>query len=497
LYGGVLSGHNKFPPSAAMELLLRVYRRTGQVALLDAVEVTLEHIARGGIYDQIGGGICRYSTDREWLVPHFERMLYDQALVSSIYLDAFQVTGKPLYANVAADILDYVLGDLQSPEGGFYSSRDADSDGLEGSYHVWTVQQVREVLGEEEAVLCCAYFDVSETGNWFERLGHVPPGSKNILHVAKPPEVFAKLHELDLDDLQRRIEIWRGELRTARAKRVAPTLDDKILTDWNGLMIASLAKGARVLGEPKYAHAGGRAADFILGKLRVGRRLLRIYRSGHARLMGYLSDYAFLVEGLVNLYEATFEQRWLDEALALTETAIEYYYDEQDGAFFFTARDAEKLIARSKQPHDGAVPSGNSIQALNLLRLSILFDRKDFREKAESVFRAFTRQAEEFPQAFERLLCAGDFYHARPLAIAIIGEPTSAETASLLRAVYERYLPNKVVVGAEDIRPDATLPLLKYRTRVGARSTAYLCEDYRCRSPVTSADELSRQLDAD
>ncbi len=494
-YGGLSSGTNKFPPSMAMDLLLHVYSRTGLGDLYEAVEVTLDRMAHGGIYDHIGGGICRYSTDRQWLVPHFEKMLYDQALVSAIYLDGYQATRSPLYAYIAGDIFNYVLGDMQSPEGGFYSSRDADSDGFEGAYYIWTVEEVHKLLGEEEGKLFCAYYDVSETGNWFESRGHAPSGPKNILHISESPEAFAKLHGLAVSDLQQRIAAWRQKLRAARAQRTPPGLDDKILTGWNGLMIASLAKGARVLDEPKYAEAAARAADFVLENLRKDGRLLRTYRGGRTRHTAYLSDYAFLVEGLLNLYEATFDPRWLDEATALTDTAIKLYFDADKGAFFFTAVDAEKLLVRSKQPRDIAVPSGNSVQAMNLLRLSVFLNREDYRAKAESIFRAFAEEMVRSPSAFERLFCAVDFYHYRVKEIVIIGDPNSAETAALVRAVYDRYLPNKLVAGAADAQPDTDSPLLKGKTRMHGRSTAYVCERYRCKLPVNKPEDLVKQLE--
>ena len=489
-------GGNKFPPSMAMDLMLRVYRRTGNADLFEAVDITLDHMARGGIYDHVGGGICRYSTDGEWLVPHFEKMLYDQALVSSIYLDAYLVSRNPRYAAVAADIFDYVLGDLRSSEGGFYSSRDADSDGLEGKFYIWTVGEIIGVLGEEEGRLCCKYYDVTETGNWFERMGHAPPGPKNILHIAKPPEAFAKLHGLEVGDLNAKVRSWREKLRAVRAKRTPPGLDDKILTDWNGLMIASLAKGAQALNEPKYAQAASEAAEFVLHNLRKEGRLLRTYRNGQARLPGNLADYAFFIEGLLNLYEATFDQKWLDEAVRLADASIQYFRDEAGGGFFFTASDAEKLIVRSKHPHDGAIPAGNSVHAMNLLRLAVLFDRKDYRAKAESIFRAFAPMVTKSPGAFERLNCAADFYHDRVKEIAVIGDPSAAETQSLIRTVFDRYLPNKVVVHAADKLTDTSMALLKGKGRINGRSTAYVCENYRCQLPVTSPEELAKQLEA-
>ena len=493
--GGMRSGGNKFPPSMAMDLMLRVHRRTGDSQLYEAVATTLDHMARGGIYDHLGGGICRYSTDPEWLVPHFEKMLYDQALVSAIYLDAYQVSKNPLYAYIAADIFDYVLTDMRSPEGGFYSSRDADSEGLEGKFYIWTVEEVTKILGEEDGRLFCQYYDVTTRGNWFEHRGHAPAGAKNILHISRPPEAFAKLHGIDLTVFKKQLVAWRSKLFAVRAERVPPPLDDKVLTDWNGLMIASLAKGARVLNEPKYAQAAADAASFILTHLRKDGRLLRTYRMGKSRLMGNLSDYAFFTEGLLYLYEATFDRKWLDAAEELTDTCTKYHYDNEGGGFFFTASDAETLVARSKQPRDGAIPSGNSVAVLNLLRLSILLDRKDFRENAELAFRAFAPIAIKSPGAFERLNCAADFYHDTVKEIAIIGDPEAAETQAMLRAVYDRYLPNKVVVHAAEKVTDTTIPLLRGKKRIKGQSTAYVCEGYRCQLPVTSAKDLAKQLD--
>jgi len=490
-------GENKFPPSMAMELLLRVYRRTGASPLFEPVETTLDHMARGGIYDHLGGGICRYSTDRDWLVPHFEKMLYDQAMVSGIYLDAYQVTKKPLYAETAADILQYVLADLRSPEGGFYSSRDADSDGMEGTFYIWTVEEIEGILGPEQGRLCCAYFDVSSAGNWFESRGHAPAGPKNILHISKPPEAFAKLHGLGMEEIHRLIADWREKLLAARSKRTPPGLDDKILTAWNGLMIGSLAKASRVLDEPKYAEAAAAAAECILSKLRRGDRLLRTYRKGQARLPAYLEDYAFFIEGLLNLYEATFDRKWLEEARVLNEQAIKYFYDERGGAFFFTASDGEKLVARSKPPHDSAIPSGNSVQAMNLLRLAILLDRKDYRTKAESVFRTFGPMVAKSPGAFDRHLCAVDFYHDSVREIALIGDLSTSGAKELIRTVYSVYLPNKVLVHASEKGDEADMPLLRGKTRIDGEAAAYVCRNYTCRLPVTKPQDLARQLSDD
>jgi uncharacterized protein YyaL (SSP411 family) len=416
-------------------------------------------------------------------------------MVSAIFLDAFQVSKERLYADTARDIFDYVLADLQSPEGGFYSSRDADSEGMEGKFYIWTLEEVKEILGEDEGPLFAKYYDVSETGNWFERHGHAPAGPKNILHITKPQDLFAKMSGMSEDDFRTKLGSWRQKMAAARNKRVPPGLDDKILPDWNGLMIASLAKGARVLNEPKYAQAAAKAANFILTKVAKDGRLLRTYRQGEARLPANLGDYAFMIEGLLNLYEATFDMRWLTEAQRLADLSIEHFFDEQGGAFFFTADDAEELIARSKHPHDGAIPSANSVQALNMLRLAILLDEKRYKEKGESILRTFEPLAKESPTAFERLLCAADFYHAKVKEIAIIGEPTAPETQALVHAVYDRYLPNKVVVHAADQADESAMPLLKGKRRINGQATAYVCEQYRCKLPVTSVADLRKQLD--
>jgi len=495
--GGLQSGSNKFPPSMSMDLMLRVYRRLGVVTMLTPVTTTLDHMARGGIYDHIGGGICRYSTDSQWLVPHFEKMLYDQALVSSIYLDAYQVTQTSFYKDVARDILDYVLRDLRSPRGAFFSSRDADSEKLERKYYVWTVEQVTKVLGEEDAALFNKYYDVTPEGNWIETQGHAQPGPKNILHIASSLEEFARKNNLDATWFRQQLSLWRKKMLEARSKRVPPALDDKILTDWNGLMIASLAKAARVLDDPSYAEAAAQAADFLLTtSRRKDGRLLRTFRAGKARLLGNLGDYAFLTEGLLNLYEATFDEKWLTEAEKLTDLSIQYHLDKKNGGFFFTASDGDKLIARSKNPHDRAIPSGNSVQAMNLLRLALLLNKPLYKDTAEGIFRAFGNDAARSPGAFERFECALDFYHDKPKEIAIIGAPTDQRTQALIRTVYDRYLPNKVVVGAANKRDDARSPLLIGKKRVNGLPTAYVCEGYRCKLPVTTPDELAKLLDA-
>ncbi|GJM26879.1 MAG: hypothetical protein DHS20C16_32940 [Phycisphaerae bacterium] len=498
--GGFRSDGNKFPPSMSMDLMLRVHRQTGDQALLDAVNVTLQNMADGGIYDHLGGGICRYSTDPDWLVPHFEKMLYDQALVSAIYLDAFQVTNNPRYEAVARDIFAYVMGDLQSEEGGFYSTRDADSEGMEGAFYIWKVEQIKAVLGDERGALFCEFYDVTDKGNWFESRGHAPAGAKNILRITTSANEFAKSKGIELADFEKQMATCRKELCAEREKRIHPGLDDKVLTGWNGLMIASLAKGARVLNDPQYAEAAGKAADFVLTKMRKDGRLLRTHRGGESRLTGYLSDYAFMIEGLLNLYEATFDPRWLTEAQALTDVTIKHYLDTEGGAFYFTADDAEKLIARSKNPRDGAIPSGNSVHAMNLVRLGIMLDRADYRAHAESIFKAFKGAVEGSPSQFERMLCAVDMYHDRVKEVVIAGDVGQSSTDDLVRAVYAGFLPNKILLlagnpgGGRTALVEDGYALLKGKKPVDGKPAVYVCENKVCKRPVTDAAGLRKQL---
>ena len=502
--GGVSGGGtNKFPPSQSMDLLLREYARTRRRAYLSDTELTLEQMGNGGIYDQLGGGIARYSTDLRWLVPHFEKMLYDQGLVSSIYLDGMQATERPelkkLCEAKARGIFEYVLRDLCSPDGAFYSSEDADSEGLEGKFFLWTLDEIKQVLGEEAGHLFASHYGVTEVGNWNHPGDeHVPRGPKNILHVARPIDVIAKLEKLDAEKVEKAIADGRGKLFEVREKRIRPGLDDKILAGWNGLMITALAKGAAVLDEPSYGEAAAKAADFILSKMREDGRLLATYGKGRARLKAYVTDYAFLIEGLLGLYEWSGELRWLDEAEQLTETAIEFYWDDAGGGFFFTASDHEALLVRSKTANDGAIPSGNSVMLMNLQRLAILLDRADLREKAKTIIELFAAGLTRSPFQHERFLCGIEAWHEGFEEIAIVGAAGAPETQSLLRAVYGLYVPNKVVARLDpaDQTTPKRIPLLAQKTMIDDKPTAYVCRDFACKQPTTTPSELATQLHA-
>ena len=500
--GGVSGGGtNKFPPSQSMDLLLREYARTRRRAYLRDTELTLEQMGNGGIYDQLGGGIARYSTDLRWLVPHFEKMLYDQGLVSSIYLDGMQATERPelkkLCEAKARGIFEYVLRDLCSPDGAFYSSEDADSEGLEGKFFLWALDEIKQVLGQEAGHLFASHYGLTEVGNWNHPGDeHVPRGPKNILHVARPIDVIAKLERLDAEEVEKTIADGRRKLFEVREKRIRPGLDDKILSGWNGLMITALAKGAAVLGQSSYGEAAAKAADFILREMREDGRLLATYGKGRARLKAYLTDYAFLIEGLLGLHEWSGDLRWLDEAEQLTETAIEFYWDAEGGGFFFTASDHEALLVRSKTANDGAIPSGNSVMLMNLQRLAILLDRADLREKAKTIIEVFAAGLTRSPFQHERFLCGIEAWHEGFEEIAIVGAAGAPETQSLLRAVYGLYVPNTVVARLDPAAPETPkrIPLLAQKTMIDDKPTAYVCRNFACKQPTTDPAELSEQL---
>lgn len=478
----------KFPPSMALTFLLRQYARTKDQGALDAVELTLQRMANGGMYDQLGGGFHRYSVDEKWLVPHFEKMLYDNALLSRIYLDAFLVTGKDFYKRIATETLDYVRREMTDTCGGFYSSQDADSEGEEGRFFVWTPQEIETLLGEAEAKLFCRYFDVSEFGN-FE--GH------SILHVETEVESIAKFMRVTVEELNQAIERGKHILFEAREKRIKPFRDEKMLTAWNGLMLRSFAEAARVLDRQDYLDVAVKNASFLLTHLKENGRLLRTHKAGESKLNAYLEDYAYLADGLLALYEATFDLRWFEEAYSLAEIMIKQFWDDEEGGFFFTSSDHEKLITRTKDWYDNATPGGNSVAAHVLLRLALLTGDDSFRSKTEQILSLLKTAMMRSPNAFGHLLCALDFYLASPYEVAIIGFPEYEDTRLMLDAVFKRYLPNKVVALANpgDSKSAAVIKLLEGRSQIEGKATAFVCRNFYCEAPVTDQLSLRKQLD--
>jgi uncharacterized protein YyaL (SSP411 family) len=477
----------KFPPAMSLEFLLHHHYRTGEEQALHIVEHTTAKMAEGGIYDQLGGGFHRYSTDARWLVPHFEKMLYDNALLSRLYLHYFQLTKSESARSVVEGILDYVLREMTDSSGGFYSTQDADSEGVEGKFFVWDLDEIEQLLGKPDADLFAAYYNVTSSGN-FE--------GKNILHVTKPMDEVARMGNVSVEELKKAVERGREKLFNVREQRIKPARDEKILTSWNGLMLASFAEAAAVLDRKDYEEAATRNATFILEHLRQDGLLRRTYKDGLAKLNGYLEDYAFLIEGLLTLFETTGNLNWFREALDLTQTMVEEFWDESEGGFFYTGKSHEELIVRSKDFFDNAIPSGNSVAADVLLRIGLLSDNSDYQRRAATIFRLAATMLRRYPAGFGRLLTALDFYLDRPKEIAVIGAPSSAPTKLLLEQVWGRYIPNKIVALADPSERDAAglIPLLRDRQEVGGPPTAYICEQFTCKTPTSDPAELATQL---
>jgi uncharacterized protein YyaL (SSP411 family) len=492
-YGGT-NRAPKFPSSLPIRFLLRHYRRTGNEQSLAMATLTLERMAAGGMYDHVGGGFHRYSTDARWLVPHFEKMLYDNALLTMAYLEGYQVTGREDFAQVAREILRYVERDMTSQEGAFYSATDADSlapsgHREEGWFFTWTPAEIEAILGKERARIVTAYYAVTDKGN-FE--------GRNILHTSKPLDQVAKDLNLPPEKVRTVIQESKDLLYNARAKRPPPLRDEKILTAWNGLMISAHAQAALVLEDARYADRAQRAADLVLTKMYKDGRLLRSYKGGQVRHNGYLDDYAFLIAGLLDLYEATGNPRWLKEALALDKVLEEHYEDKQAGGFFMTSNDHEELLAREKPSYDGAEPSGNSVQARNLLRLHEFTTEDRYRVRAEKTLRAFGDTLKKAPAALSELLLAADYHLDTPKEIIIVTPKSRAEAEPFLTRLRTTFLPNRiltVVAEGEDLAAQAQLvPLVKSKIAQGGKATAYVCERRVCALPTTDPAIFAGQI---
>jgi len=489
-YGG-FSGAPKFPTPHNFFFMLRYWRRTDHQEALKMVEKTLQEIRWGGIFDQVGFGFHRYSTDKEWLVPHFEKMIYDQAMLALAYLETFQATGNTVYSDTAREIFAYVLRDLRSPEGGFYSAEDADSEGVEGKFYVWTEQELRETLPPDEADLIVRVFHVEKNGNFREEASGENLGA-NILYTGKSLSDIASEMNLPEKELKKKIDSARSRLFEARERRIHPHKDDKILTDWNGLMVAALARGAQVLGDRAYSDAAEGAVEFILKKLRTpDGRLLHRFREGEARIPAHLDDYAFLVWGLLETYEATFDARFLKIALELNKDMIHHFWDAQGGGLYFTSDDAENLIVRKKEVYDGALPSGNAVAMLNLLRLGRFTGDADLEDRAFKLQRAFSEQVRQFPSGYTQFLSAVDFSLSSSHDVVISGTLGAKEMLDALRS---RFSPNQVLLfrpaGEESAGIDALAAFAKNYDPVNGKATAYVCSGRACKDPTTEVKDL-------
>jgi uncharacterized protein YyaL (SSP411 family) len=484
-YGGFGSAP-KFPHPMELRLLQRMWKRLGDEDALHMVRLTLDRMAMGGIYDHLGGGFHRYSTDERWLVPHFEKMLYDNALLAVAYLEAHQATGDALYRQVVEETLGYVLRDMTSPEGSFYSTEDADSEGEEGKFYVWPAQEIEQLLGKKRADLFTYVYGVTPEGNWEGR---------NILERHGRDEQDARMRGVPESELRQIREESKRALFAARNRRVRPGRDEKVLTSWNGLMIDAFALAAQVLDNPAYTTAAVRAADFILRTMRTpdGRLLRTVSAGSQPKLNGYLEDYAFFLDALVSLYEATFDDRWIESALGLSEVLINQFWDDAEGGFFYTGRSHETLIARTKDPHDSSIPSGNSMAVLALLRLAKLTGRQELFVKAEATLQLFQGLMAASPLAAGQMLVALDYYLGPVQEFAVVGDFSDEDTRQTLRLIRGRFQPNRVVAaksaGKDGTRPDL-LPLLADKTARGAVTT-YICENFACQAPLIGVEPLA------
>ncbi len=476
----------KFPQATGLSLLLRIHRRFGDERALDMVEKTLEAMAYGGLYDQVGGGFARYATDRRWLIPHFEKMLYDNALLTRAYLEAYQVTGRDLYARVARETLDYVLREMTS-DGGFYSSTDADSEGEEGKFFVWRPDEIVALLGEETGRWFNTFYDITPEGNW---------EGKNILNCPRSVGEVAEELGVDVQALEAALAAARERVYQARLTRVPPSLDDKILTAWNGLMIGAFAEGFRVLGDERYLDAARTGAEFVLQFLTTPNgRLLRTHRAGKSHLDAYLEDYAYLSEGLIDLYEAGGHVRYLREAERLLLLMLVLFSDEESGAFFNTASDHETLVLRYREGSDGATPSANATAASALARMSYHLDRTDLREAAIRSLQAYGAPIAKYPRGYAKSLTVADFLLEGPVEIALVGVPGSEDHEALRRVIAAHYLPNRIQAWRDPrADDDAKLPLLEGKGAVGGKAALYVCRDFSCQTPVSDEEGAHRVL---
>ena len=485
-FGG-LRGIPKFPPSVALAFLFRTLHRTGEPALLLRIQKTLDGMSRGGTYDQIGGGFHRYSTDARWLIPSFEKMLSDNALLIPLYLDAHLIMGNRSYIRVAGETLAYVLRELKSPEGGFFASQDSETEGREGPYYLWREKEILDVLGPEEGRLFCDLFGVTEFGDFEEGL--------SVLHRSSGMGGLARKANMPRETFFERFDGWRRALLKRRESRPRPPVDDKIVTAWNGLMISALTRGAQVIGDPRYLKTAEQTAGFLLQNLKTSDgTLLRYYRKGPSGRQAFLEDYAGLAAGLLDLYETDFNVRWLEESISLTDWMMDLFWDNAHGGFYHGEEDP-KLLARPKEFDDSATPCGNTLAAHVLLRLGVLLDSRTHLEKAFRSLEAAWGLMEKVPAAHPGMLSALDYYLSPTHEIAVAGDPSDANTLALVEKVWAHYLPNRVLALVHPDRPaERTIPLTEGKRTVDGKPAVYLCENYQCSEPITDPDLLARTL---
>ena len=481
----------KFPTPHNLTFLLRWHRRSGEPNALHMVEKTLDGMRSGGIFDHLGYGFARYSVDERWLVPHFEKMLYDQAMLTMAYTEAYQATGRARHGKVAAEILSYVLRDMTSPEGGFYTAEDADSEGKEGLFYVWTPGEIKDQLGKDLGDLFCRFYDVGPHGNFEE--------GRSILHTRIPLDKFAARENMEVAEFEKILEQGRERLFAAREKRVHPLKDDKVLTSWNGLMIAAMAKAYQALRNQVYVDAAQRAAAFIMDNLKKdGPRLLRRYRDGAVAYSGYLDDYANFVWGLIELYEATFEIGYLEEALALSHSMIDLFWDETHDGFFYSGADNEVLIKQGKEIYDGAIPSSNSVALLNLIRLGRITGEANLEKKAERLTGAFATRIKAYPSAYTQFLAGLDFLIGPSREIVIVEGRKGRNYLPMVEAIQKPFVPNKILLlRPADDSVDRISALAPFTRDLRARkdeSVVHICKQHSCQNSITGLEELDSAM---
>ena len=477
----------KFPNAGVFNLFLRSYRLSGNRRYLEMITETLRKMAEGGMYDQLGGGFHRYSVDDKWLVPHFEKMLYDNGQLAQVYAEAYRITKDGFFKRIVEETLEYVLREMCQPEGGFYSAQDADSEGEEGKFFVWTREEVLELLGKEHGEIFCRVYDVSDLGN-FE--------GKNILHPILTVEQAARYFKKDESEIESVLAGARARLFDEREKRVKPFRDEKVIVSWNGLMLSGVAAAYAITGEARVREAGARTVDFIFTKMFDNGLLLHTYKDGQAKLLGYLDDYAFLIAGLLDLFEATHEGELLERAKALARTMVEEFWDERNGGFFYTGKSHEQLISRTKPGFDHSIPSGNSVAASVLARLHHYTGEPDLMERAEKVLRLHYENMAREPFGLATMLGALDFHLSMPAEIVMVAGRDDPEARGIVQQVQDSYLPNKTL---QWVSPDARLeeisPLLEGKSQIGGKATVYVCRNFTCAPPVTDWEGLKPLLE--
>ena len=493
-YGG-FGDKPKFPSPHNFMFLLRYWKSTNNSRALEIVENTLTKMRLGGVYDHVGLGFHRYSTDEEWLLPHFEKMLYDQAMLLNAYVEAYQATKSSFYKNTAEEIIEYLLRDMQSEKGGFYSAEDADSEGEEGKFYVWSEDELKSILNESDFSFATNVFNTSNEGNFYDESTRTKTG-KNIPHLTKPLNELASDFNLTEDDLSRRINTIRETLFRERKKRIHPLKDDKILTDWNGLLIAALSKAGRTFNKKEYIEAAERSVNFIYNKMiDENDMLLHRYRDGEAGINATADDYAFLIYGLIELYESTFNFTYFQKAAFLQNTFIENFYDKDNGAFFLTSNKGEKLLIRTKDFYDSAIPSANSVALYNLIKLEKITANYTYKEIIDQTISCAAEELNSNPSAYTFMLCGLEFLFNSSYEIVIKGDRENIN-AEIKEIINENFIPNKVImqIDEESNSFDGTAEFTKAMTTNEGDATVYVCENYACNLPTNKTDELKSLL---